>query len=222
MRRAILLLAVSACAVPSFGENSGWGFAPPDATVFAGIEWAKVGRGFEQFLRGAGVQDKSCFDLLTRLKRIEVAFVMRGEEPQMVALLEGDFRQSDLRELARFMKSAKDARKSESYVSVVDARRVLVGDRAEVLRARERWKQPVEGMPAALAAAEPALRQGDFWLIGQLPDNVGAMLASLGKSAGAMIGEAPLAFSPPKAAPERPKFAVVHGMGPEPVLTPVH
>jgi hypothetical protein len=220
MRRAFLLLALSACAIPSFGESSGWGFAPPDATVFAGIEWAKVGRGFEQFLRGAGVQDKSCFDLLTRLKRIELAFVMRGQDAQMVAMLEGDFRQSDLRELARFTKTGKGSRKNESFVSFVDANRVLVGDRAEVLRARERLKQPAQGLPAALAAAEPALRQGDFWLIGQLPNDIGTMLADIGKSAGAMIDQAPLAFTAPK--PEPPKFAVVHGMSPEPVLTPVH
>lgn len=222
MRRAILLLALSACAIPSFGENSGWGFAPPDATVFVGVEWAKVARGFEQFLRGAGVQDKACFDLLTRLKRIEVAVVMRGQEPQMVAMLEGDFRQSDIKELARFTRTGGGVRKTASFVSFVDSHRVLVGDRAEVLRARERLKHPAEGLPAALAAAEPALRQGDFWLIGQLPNDIGTMLAEMGKSAGAMIDEAPLAFTAPKREPERPKFAVVHGMGPEPVLTPVH
>jgi hypothetical protein len=220
MRRATFLLTLSAFAIPLLAETSRWGFAPPDATVFAGIEWAKVGRGFEQFLRGAGVQDKSCFDLLTRVKRIEVAFVMRGQDAQMVAMLEGDFRQSDIRELARFTRTGKGARKNESFVSFVDAHRVLVGDRAEVLRAVERLKQPAQGLPAALAAAEPALRQGDFWLIGQLPNDIGTMLADIGKSAGSMIEQAPLAFTPPK--PEQPKFAVVHGMGPEPVLTPVH
>ena len=221
MRRAILLLALSACAIPSLAETSSWGFAPPDATVFAGIEWAKVGRGFEQFLRGAGVQDKSCFDLLTRVKRVEVAFAMRGQDAQMVAMIEGDFRQSDMKELARFTRSGKGSRKNDSFVSFVDAHRVLVGDRAEVLRAVERLKQPAKGLPAALAAAEPALSQGDFWLIGQLPNDIGTMLADIGKSAGTMIDDAPLAFTAPKPV-ERPKFAVVHGMGPEPVLTPVH
>ena len=222
MRRAFLLLALSACAGPASGETSGWGFAPPDATVFAGIEWQKIGKGFEDFLKNASFVDRACFDMLTRMERIQVAVTMKGDEPQIVALLEGNFRQADMKELSRFTRTGRGRSKaSESAVFFIDARHVIVGDRAEVMRAKERLKNPVEGLPAALAAAEPALRQGDFWVIGKLPNDIGAMLATMGKSASAAsVGGGPLALAQP--APETPKFAVVHGMGPEPVITPVH
>jgi hypothetical protein len=205
------------------GETPGWAFAPPDATMFAGIEWAKVGRGFEQFLRSAGVHDQSCFDLLTRLKRVQVAMVVRGKDAQMVAMLEGDFRQSDFRELQRLAKTGKTSApgKANSSVVFVDAHHVLVGDAAEVLSARQRLKAPAQGIPASLAAAEPALRQGDFWLIGQFPNNVGALLADFGKAAfESELVDAPALFAPPK--PPEPKFAIIHGMGPEPVRAQVH
>lgn len=222
MRRAFLLLALSACAGPASGETPGWGFAPPDATVFAGIEWRKIGKGFEDFLKNASLVDRACFDMLTRMERIQVAITMKGDEPQIVALLEGDFRQSDMRELNRFARTGKGrTRENEAGVFLIDARHVLVGDRAQVTRAKERLKAPAEGLPAALAAAEPALRQGDFWVVGKLPNDVGTMLANMGKSASAAsFGGAPLTLTEPK--PDVPKFAVVHGMGAEPVLTPVH
>lgn len=193
MRRAILLLLLSASVIPASGQDSKWGFAPPDATVFAGVEWAKLRHGLEPFLRAVGITDKSAFDLFLRMKRIDVAFVMRGEEPRMVAMLEGDFRQSDLAEMMSLLQTPQGARDSEGFVSFVDATHVLIGDRAEVLRARERLKRPQDGLHA-----------------------------SPGKPAGASIDETPLALTTLKRELEKPKFAVIHGMGPEPVLAPVH
>ncbi len=221
MRRAILLLAFTACASPGFAESADWRFAPPDATVFAGVEWTRIGKQMQPFLKQANICGKATLDFLSRLERIQIAFVMRGTEPQMVALMEGTFRPADLEQLsmaAGLSEGRVRTSKNQMSVSQIDARHVLFGDRGEVARSLQRWKQPVQGLPATLAAAEPALRSGDFWLIGNLPRDYTPLLAM---ASPASLAKMALDVEPVKV-PEVPKFAVIHGMGIEPVRAPVY
>lgn len=187
MRRAVLLLAITLSANAAAAESGDWRFAPPDAQFFAGLEWKRVSGDLSGLLKQAGVSDPRSFAFLSHLERLSVAVAVRGDQAEMVALLEGNFTAEDTRELGqaaglqpgRIGSLQKMSAAGRMGIVVLGPRHILMGDDRELKAAVARLKEPAAGMPLALEQAAPALRSGDFWIIGSLPKDFAKSAAEL-------------------------------------------
>ncbi len=160
-----------------------WRFAPPDASLFLGVEVRRISGEFESWLRQADARvDRTDLKSLQRLERVTLALAIRGgATPVGVALLEGPFSEADL---GPWRKAA--ATGSSLVVAYLGPGRALIGDESEVRAAKVRLtattataagpRTPSDGLAEVLAAAAPALRRGDFWVIGSMPRDLGPLL----------------------------------------------
>lgn len=108
-------------------------FAPPDATFLASLNVTQVRGMVKDLVREAGVKSPVSWKVLDRVERVQVAIVLRGKEPQMLALLEGQFNAADVDELKRAAKcqgpKCSSSKAAESMrVELLDERRILISD----------------------------------------------------------------------------------------------
>ena len=99
-------------------------FAPPDATFLASLNVRQVRGALQSLAREAGIKSAASWKVLDRVERVQLAVTMKGEEAQMLALLEGEFKAEDVAELRRGAKG-RDA----MDIKLLDGRRMLIGDR---------------------------------------------------------------------------------------------
>jgi hypothetical protein len=256
MRRVVLLLAIKLGANAIAAESGDWRFAPPDAQFFAGIEWKRVSGEMGGLLKQAGVSNPRSLTFLSRLERISLAVAVRGDQAEMVALLEGGFTSEDAQELARSAglqpgrigSLQKMSAAGRMGIVVLGPRHILMGDDRELKAAVARLKEPASGLPLALEQAAPALRSGDFWLIGSLPKEfskaAGELVASLkpignpltkpGRATPAVVHRPvygrpvsfpehqPIAAALSRQEPRPPQAMVIHGLdgGPRRIAIP--
>lgn len=102
-------------------------FAPPDAAFLASLNVGQVRGLVQELAREAGVKSPVSWRVLDRVERVQVAVAIRDKEPQVIALLEGNFRADDVAEL-RKASTGKDA----MQVEMLDERRILITDRSLV------------------------------------------------------------------------------------------
>jgi hypothetical protein len=99
-------------------------FAPPDATFLASLNLRQVRGAIDSLAREAGIKSAASWKVLDRVERVQLAITMKGEEAQMLALLEGQFKAEDVEELRKGAKG-RDA----MDIKLLDGRRILIGDR---------------------------------------------------------------------------------------------
>ena len=167
-------------------------FAPPDATFLASLNVRQVRGAIDSLAREAGIKSAASWKVLDRVERVQVAITMKGEEAQMLALLEGQFKAEDVAELRKGAKG-RDA----MDIKLLDGRRILIGD-------REMMKPGTK--PSIAAMLDGASPKGSKQPAGPgLPPAESALQEALQR------WPAPKWPAPPPAV-RPPAIAVVHGM----------
>ncbi|MDX2181590.1 MAG: hypothetical protein SFV18_18490 [Bryobacteraceae bacterium] len=140
-------------------------FAPPDAAFLASLNVKQVRGAIENLAREAGMAGPLSFQVLDRVERVQIAVAMKGEEPQMSALLEGRFTAADVAELRKASADPNAIR-----VELLDERRILISDKGLMKKLpRPTAKTLAPAAPAPAPAPPPEPRKPQFAVVHGMP-----------------------------------------------------
>jgi|GEM_PF-3820054 len=136
-------------------------FAPPDAAFLASLNVKQVRGAIENLAREAGMAGPLPFRVLDRVERVQVAVAMKGDEPQMSALLEGRFTAADVAELRKASADPNAIR-----VELLDERRILISDKGLM---KKLPKPTPKALATAAAPPPPEPRKPQFAVVHGMP-----------------------------------------------------